>query len=239
MSFHEFEPLTNRALHRAEEEHLASGSFVPFSTKKTSLRKEITDSLDRLATSFQQGRNLLFDELEHYEDFRTLLPSSRERSSRKDLAHLSQCIQSQEPVQQALGYSNDLLLAMYQMCCNILEAKRHQEATQGFIYLTLLNPSVPSFWIGLGCAHEQGLQWDSAEQAFRTCIRKAPYSIEGYRALFRCFHRVGRDKEALSTCEEKLKWLENKEETQEQQALKKELTSTATYLRFLQGKLRK
>ncbi len=56
--------------------------------------------------------------------------------------------------QEILGYSDDMMGRFYQIARGLLDMKKLKEASDAFLFLTTLNPHVPTYWLGLGmCEH--------------------------------------------------------------------------------------
>ncbi len=89
-------------------------------------------------------------------------------------------------VQQLHSYTIPVLLTLYELTKNLALDRNQNEAIQAFTLLSQLNPHIPSFWIGLGLAFEETLNWKEAIDAYQTAIAQDPADFESYVALVRC-----------------------------------------------------
>ena len=89
-------------------------------------------------------------------------------------------------IQFLMNYSNDMLLSIYELAGIFYHNKQHQEAIKIYKFLCLLNPFIPSFWIGLGLSLEDDMQLPEAIEAYETASQLAPSNFTPYLGLIRC-----------------------------------------------------
>ncbi len=67
---------------------------------------------------------------------------------------LEKYVEEGRTFQDILGYSNEAMDRFYQIARSLLDSKKLKEASDAFLFLTTLNPHIPTYWLGLGmCEH--------------------------------------------------------------------------------------
>lgn len=82
--------------------------------------------------------------------------------------------------QDELGYSDEMLVMLYQIAVDLSQEKQHDEAVAAFTFINALNPHVAVFWIGLGVAHAYQQDFPAAAKAFAKAIQVDPSNTDGY-----------------------------------------------------------
>lgn len=90
--------------------------------------------------------------------------------------------------QDRIGYSDEMMLGLYQIATELSEAKRHDEAVAAFTFLSTLNPNVAAFWTGLGIT--QCLQQDlgAGLKSYQKAVEADPTNFDGY--LYLCKYHL-------------------------------------------------
>jgi tetratricopeptide (TPR) repeat protein len=92
-----------------------------------------------------------------------------------------------EPMLQIqLGYSDEVLLHFYALATQFLEEKMQEEALNSFTFLTMLNPYISSFWIGLGQAYESKQQYEQAIEAYAKAVEMEPADFTPFVGMVHC-----------------------------------------------------
>lgn len=89
-------------------------------------------------------------------------------------------------IQQIFGFEDDVALVFYEAAASILEQKRIQDAINGFVFLTTLNPYVPSFWMGLGMSHQLNNEYDAALFSYGMALSIDGTQIYPYIVVAQC-----------------------------------------------------
>jgi hypothetical protein len=99
-------------------------------------------------------------------------------------------------LQHELNLSDELLISFHEYATSFFNREEFASAADIFLFLTLLNPFVPSFWTWLGISEEMNQQFDGASLAF---LMAADTSEEGYGWAVRAaenLKRAGKSEEA-------------------------------------------
>lgn len=89
-------------------------------------------------------------------------------------------VSAEELPQKELGYSDDMMLMLYQIAVDFSLSKQHDKAAVAFAFITTINPFVAPFWIGKGVAEVYGQDLKGAERSFKRAIAEEPESVDGY-----------------------------------------------------------
>jgi len=89
-------------------------------------------------------------------------------------------------LQQIFGFSNETALLFYEVAKNILEQKRFRDAINAFVFLTTINPYVPSFWMGLGMAQQLNQEHNVALDSYNIALTLEGRQIFPYIVAAQC-----------------------------------------------------
>jgi tetratricopeptide (TPR) repeat protein len=89
-------------------------------------------------------------------------------------------------LQKIFGFSNETALLFYETAKNILEQKRAKDAINAFVFLTTLNPYVPSFWMGLGMAQQLNQEHNVALDSYNMALTLEGKQIFPYIVAAQC-----------------------------------------------------
>lgn len=84
------------------------------------------------------------------------------------------------------GFSDKAVLDFYAIGTMIFEEKKHKDALSVFSFLSILNPSIPTFWIGKGLCHEADLAYDKAIDEFEHGSEADRSSFAPFLGILRC-----------------------------------------------------
>lgn len=101
-------------------------------------------------------------------------------------------------LQEIIGYSDDVMDELYQSACMVFKEGHFQEAQDGFLFLTTLNPYVYAYWLGLAMSYQHLEEYEQAILAYECAIaihqeKPAPYFFVGV-----CHQLIGETQQALS-----------------------------------------
>ncbi|MBA3958674.1 MAG: hypothetical protein H0X51_09835 [Parachlamydiaceae bacterium] len=117
---------------------------------------------------------------------------------------------SKEPngIQQMLGISDAALERFYTIGCKLLEERRWEDARDVFRFLTLLNPFVHNFWMGLGIGEQTSGNYEQAGIAYVMGEATDPDDPVVHANAYQCYLALGDTvlaersfKRALKSCE--------------------------------------
>lgn len=168
----------------------------------------IKEELDYCA----QGYDIAIKQLEeHPELFKDPALIGDERDLSRDDCLLKACDLELLKDKEAMGdilmakrehewdISSNVLMLFYVVAQRLFDQKRFTEAQNIYIFLTLINRAIHSFWIGRAACAESQEQWDRAIDTYlkaQALGLSEPYSYEG---LIRIYTRMGY-KDLLDGC---------------------------------------
>ena len=92
-------------------------------------------------------------------------------------------------IKEICGFSKNVQLLFYEIAVYFHEQAHYEKAINAFTFLTMLNPKVQSFWIGLALAYEKNHNIDKAIQSFESAIKSDSSDFTPYYGLIRCYER--------------------------------------------------
>jgi type III secretion system low calcium response chaperone LcrH/SycD len=72
--------------------------------------------------------------------------------------------------QEILGYSIETMERFYEAAHVLFQKQQYEEASDAFIFLTVLNPGVHNYWLGLGMSEQLNEEYDAALMAYNMAI---------------------------------------------------------------------
>lgn len=129
------------------------------------------------------------------------LISDDKRKEIQDGDKMLEFLAHNQTLQAVLGFADDILLDMYEVAFGLFEQKRYSECIDAFIFLTTINPSVSSFWLGLGSALQMEQRLDEAMAAYKVAISKDPERLDGYLYAARCCMQMKEYEEGQKICD--------------------------------------
>lgn len=118
------------------------------------------------------------------------------------------------------GFSPDVQLLFYDRGIYFYDQALYDKSIDIFAFLTVLNPSVQSFWIGLALNYEKSLNYNQAIQCLEAAIKCEPGDFNPYYGLLRCSEAI----KDYSKLEELL------ESAKDNEAIKDEVADIFAYL---------
>jgi type III secretion system low calcium response chaperone LcrH/SycD len=100
-------------------------------------------------------------------------------------------------LQEIIGYSDAVMDELYQSACTVFRTGHFQEAQDGFLFLTTLNPYVYAYWLGLAMSYQHLEEYEQAILAYECAIaidqeQPVPYFFCGV-----CHQLLGEKSKAL------------------------------------------
>lgn len=97
-----------------------------------------------------------------------------------DVQHLSEIYAEGKTMQDVVGYTDEMMLELYDVAVDLSKQKHHDDSIAAFVFLTTINPKVAAFWIGKGVSHIHAHQNAEAEMAFLKALDVHPSDVNGY-----------------------------------------------------------
>lgn len=150
---------------RIDHPEMAAADPIPETEENTKLRLQIKQSFNDYINRIKHGIQVLVDakkltpELIDIQKVAHILDKHGLR-----FMHLGRLFQEE------LGFSNDTVFNFYLEADHAFERKNYSEAADILLFLTVLNPLVPSFWLTLGLAEEAMAKYEDAIMAYRMVI---------------------------------------------------------------------
>lgn len=89
-------------------------------------------------------------------------------------------------LEQREHFSEDVMLAFYQMGVRLYQNAQYEEGINAFIFLTHLSPEIQSFWTALGLCYEKNLEFVEAINCYEKAIHTDPTDFSPFYSLIRC-----------------------------------------------------
>lgn len=123
------------------------------------------------------------------------------------------------------GFSAEAILNFYAIGTNLFDQKKYKESLSVFTFLSILNPSIPSFWIGKGLCYEGDLSYDKAIDEFENGIEADRSSFEPFLGIIRCCQQLKDYSRAIDLLSH----------DQENPAIKNEVTEALQYIKSIKS----
>ena len=93
-------------------------------------------------------------------------------------------------IQFIADYTDDMLLSLYHLATIHFEKKQYSDCKKIYSFLCLMNPDIPSFWMGMGVSLEANDELGAAMEAFDKAIIAEPLKFTPYIGLIRCSKKL-------------------------------------------------
>jgi type III secretion system low calcium response chaperone LcrH/SycD len=93
--------------------------------------------------------------------------------------------------QQLFKVNDETLSKYYAAAKSLIDDKNWVEARDSFLFLTFLNPTYPSFWIGLGFSEQSQANYKEAVEAYSRAQALDPSNPVAYANAFQCYLALG------------------------------------------------
>lgn len=107
--------------------------------------------------------------------------------------------------QKQFGLSNEKLLEFYEYGSEFFKKEAYEEASNIYLFLTLLNPLIASFWVGLGMAEEMKQEYDAASLAYLMALDVNGEDLQPAIYCAQCLVKSGQPEKAKQFLEYALK----------------------------------
>lgn len=132
--------------------------------------KEISKELNRLDNSiiiFNSNKNrfLKKDEIQQMDKE---INAFSEKLVHIDLNN-EELPKQDQSFQESFGLSNFVPYCFYVVAYNLINEKQYSDSADLFLLLTMLNPYVKDYWMGLGISEQENTKYDVAINSFAMC----------------------------------------------------------------------
>jgi tetratricopeptide (TPR) repeat protein len=119
-------------------------------------------------------------------------------------------------------FSNESYFGYYLTGIELLNQKQSEDAAAVFLALTKMKPHIVDFWIGLGTAEFQQLEYQEALKAYNSAMILKPLDPRGYYYYALTEEQLGNKDKALKYLDKGLSIIKNNDEWSEKMELYKQ-----------------
>ncbi len=173
---------------KEQEAGYKSNSPETLAQYKERLKLQMLAPLTAFKEKFESGYFTLLSEIsknkeKNVDDYKV---SEEKLAHIKDSDFLMKSVLEGDTFQKLLGFTNEQMLDLYEVCTKLIDQKRFEDSQNAFMFLLVLNPTISSFWTGLGVIWQQEHRLQEALFAFKVAIIHKMDSIEPYLSALRC-----------------------------------------------------
>lgn len=95
-------------------------------------------------------------------------------------------ISQKKPYYLDIGYSSDVLFDLYGVAVKLAEETKYDDSINAFQFLTMIDPYIQSFWVGLAIGYEKSLNYTKAIDLYEEALNADPNSFFPFYGLIRC-----------------------------------------------------
>ncbi|MBS0654494.1 MAG: hypothetical protein JSR46_01845 [Verrucomicrobia bacterium] len=108
------------------------------------------------------------------------------------MQEIKECIEEglSERINPICSFSADVQLIFYETATHFLEQADFKKSLDAFSFLTMMNPQVQAFWIGLALVYEKNQNIDKAFEHFELAIQSDPSNFTPYYGITRCCETI-------------------------------------------------
>lgn len=170
----------------AIEELEYHSDLEPFSGYAARKKPQLIKEMKKHTQLVQKGYQLILDDLSNQPE-RKNIHQELVNTYQSKIEEVSKESENKKSFQEILGLSNEILLDMYDVGAKYFENKEYEKSLAVFTFLTMLNDTISSFWIGVGSAYRALKDFDNAISAYYEAIFCDPASIEPYAQAASCY----------------------------------------------------
>lgn len=187
---------------------------------------------ENLAKQFERGYQALIQEIKKSavdglysrEDTVKPLPIEDFQISQDKMKEVKKIVSEENnsdgAIDRILDFSPDIQLLFYERGIYFYDQALYDKSIDVFVFLTMINPKVQSFWIGLALSYEKNLNYNQAIECLEGAIRCDSSDFTPFYGLLRCSEAI----KDYSKLEELL------EASKDNEAIKEEVADVLEYL---------
>lgn len=115
----------------------------------------------------------------------------------KNKENLKKSFAAGEIPQEIIEFSEEVMAKLYESAYTLFQSKKYEEAADGFLFLTTLNPHHHEYWLGLGMATQLCQHYEAAIDAYELAALCDLSSPVPYFYLAKCLFAIHDRESAL------------------------------------------
>lgn len=96
----------------------------------------------------------------------------------------------QENLFELAGFTEEAIVSFYALSIALFDQKKYDDSLKVLTFLSILNPSIPSFLMGKGLCYESLLDYDKAIDQYEKAIELEATNFDPFLALIRCSQQM-------------------------------------------------
>lgn len=182
----------------------------PWERHAEKLEMQVKENMGEFRERFTQGYQTLFSQVmerlgkgegKQAPDMSAYLLKQETLELLNDSESLAQRFQKGESFQDIMGLEPETMMEFYDAAVDLYEAEKWEEATNGFVFMTTINPYISEFWVGLGMSLMNQREHEKALDPFRWAIVVGPGEVQNYLYAIDCCLAMGNESLARSFVE--------------------------------------
>jgi type III secretion system low calcium response chaperone LcrH/SycD len=119
----------------------------------------------------------------------------------KDPLVLKRASEENLSFQEILGYNEETMENFYSAAYDLFQQKRYRSSANAFVFLTILNPHIPSYWLGLAMSEQMTEEYETAIVSYSMSILLDPTNPVPYFHSAKCLFATQEQQKALLSLE--------------------------------------
>lgn len=117
----------------------------------------------------------------------------------KDPELLRKQIEEGKTFQEILGYSQETMDKFYAAARQLFQKQEYRDSADAFIFLSTLNPYVPTYWLGLGMSQQLEGEYQASLLAYGMVMLTDPKNPVPHYHSAVCYKAIGEREVTVST----------------------------------------
>jgi tetratricopeptide (TPR) repeat protein len=191
--------------------------IVNAEVKKKVEKDHVDEAREKDAKQFEHGYQLLIEEIKKNaiegfcskDENNKPIPVEGFEIAKDNMKAIKKMITegaiSEDAINNICGFSTDVQLLFYEKGISFYDQALYEKSIDSFVFLTLVNPHVQSFWIGLALSYEKNLNFNQAIEGLEAATECDPNDFNPYYGLLRCCEAIkdfSKLKELLETAKD-------------------------------------
>lgn len=143
------------------------------------------------------------DHLENLEEFN--IPEEAIEKL-KDPKYLKESLSKNIPLQEVLFFTEETMHKFYTYAHLQYQKQEYELASEGFLFLTTLNPFVYRYWLGLGMSEELSQDYHGALLAYKMAARLEKQNPLVYYHIANCYRGLLDEKSSMMALKRSLEF---------------------------------
>lgn len=183
------------------EENAHKAHLIPLTAKKAELETKLMKELGQFQKKLEDGALELMTSLAQLGSHDSSYLSTDVVSDLSRIVAFSYTLKDSsvayfeqlgngKSLQELCTVSDETMQKLYLAAKQIYDQKHYKEAVNAFAFLTFLNPTCHTFWLGLGNAQYQSHQYENALFAFANACQEDPSDPFCHLMSCRCYEAI-------------------------------------------------